>query len=230
MMPLHHTLVRLTIAILLTLGGATRAWAGPPLICHPLDIGDAKSLPWGKGPMTSDKHYDTKNLVPNTLELLSPNCPVIVRMETMRRAACYTERKAALAHELLAALQARVLDREARDEHDALAWFDAGYFTMCLDQFDIEVPRPEKGVPGLAWLQKAEEMRRFDPQTVFALALATSMCKHEDGKWNATPSHKSYLRKAVALAKEGDLSARNLVLHFTKEGAGTWADLKKACE
>ena len=33
-----------TVAVLL--GFTTFAQAGPPLICHPIEIGQAKSLPW----------------------------------------------------------------------------------------------------------------------------------------------------------------------------------------
>ena len=30
---------------------ATPAFAGPPLLCHPFEIGTARSLPWGSAPV-----------------------------------------------------------------------------------------------------------------------------------------------------------------------------------
>ena len=41
-----HAFSRLTISIVaVLLGFTTFAQAGPPLICHPIEIGQAKSLP-----------------------------------------------------------------------------------------------------------------------------------------------------------------------------------------
>src|SRR2546422_8717270 len=42
-----HAFSRLAISIVaVLLGFTTFAQAGPPLICHPIEIGQAKSLPW----------------------------------------------------------------------------------------------------------------------------------------------------------------------------------------
>ncbi|MEK6570505.1 MAG: hypothetical protein AABZ61_03985, partial [Bacteroidota bacterium] len=65
------------------------AYAGPPLICHPLNIGNAKSLPSGNGPFETKRDYNRAGLVEETLALLIPDMPVIVRMETLRRATIY---------------------------------------------------------------------------------------------------------------------------------------------
>src|SRR6185436_15560033 len=67
------------------------AQAGPPLICHPYEIAHAQSLPWANpGEWRAVKSdYDLNRLVNDTLALLTPNTPVIVRMETMRRATVY---------------------------------------------------------------------------------------------------------------------------------------------
>src|SRR5262249_18555306 len=66
------------------------ALAGPPLICHPYDIGDAKSLPWNGSEWRDVKpDYELNRLVEDTLALLTPETPVIVRMETLRRATIY---------------------------------------------------------------------------------------------------------------------------------------------
>ena len=47
------------------------AWAGPPLICHPVEIGDAKSIPFGRGAVTRSEGYDFRTyLVEDTLTIL----------------------------------------------------------------------------------------------------------------------------------------------------------------
>jgi hypothetical protein len=73
---------------------ATAAQAGPPLICHTIEIGEAKSLPWGghNWNLSGGETYDTKNLVGDTLEILAPGTPVLVRMETLRRATLYARK------------------------------------------------------------------------------------------------------------------------------------------
>src|SRR5207245_7417655 len=84
---------------------ARPALAGPPLLCFPFEIGAAKSLPMGHGAWHDiDSKYDVTRLVDDTLALLSPDAPVKVRMETIRRATIYASKHSAIAHTLLAAL------------------------------------------------------------------------------------------------------------------------------
>src|SRR3977135_861961 len=73
-------------AALLVLAGS--AIAGPPLICPAIDIGSADSLPWPRSGwnLSGQENYDVSHLVPDTLALLAPSTPVLVRMETLRRA------------------------------------------------------------------------------------------------------------------------------------------------
>jgi hypothetical protein len=118
-----------TLVMGAVLASAGRALAGPPLICHPFEIGTAASLPWGQGdgwnaPLRS---YDVTRLTADTLRLLSPEAAVPVRMETMRRATLYAGHDKQAAAELLTALLGRALNAEASGKPDALAWFDAGY-------------------------------------------------------------------------------------------------------
>src|SRR3989442_10873598 len=64
------------------------AFAGPPLVCFPFDIGQARSLPilqTGYGAV--DPKYDLAHLVTDTLQLLTPNAPAIAHIHTIRRAA-----------------------------------------------------------------------------------------------------------------------------------------------
>ena len=85
-------LSRPCLAVLLfLLSAATFASAGPPLVCHPFDIGVARSLPWNGTAwnLAGNENYDTRNLVRDTLAILDSGAPVIVRMETLRRASLY---------------------------------------------------------------------------------------------------------------------------------------------
>src|SRR5580704_2222720 len=81
---------------------ATSAQAGPPLICHTIEIGQAKSLPWTNHGwnLSGSENYDLKNLVSDTLAILDSNAPVLVRMETLRRATLYARRDPQAAREL----------------------------------------------------------------------------------------------------------------------------------
>src|SRR5712691_7671316 len=115
------------IAAMLSL--ASTAQAGPPLICHTIEIGQAKSLPWisHSWNLSGGENYDTKNLVKDTLEILGPTTPVLVRMETLRRATLYARKDPLAVKGLLARLHARATSSESSGHPDALAWFDVGY-------------------------------------------------------------------------------------------------------
>ncbi|HWQ35644.1 MAG TPA: hypothetical protein VNQ79_22550 [Blastocatellia bacterium] len=204
--------------VLLLLGGMT-ALAGPPLICHPFEIGNAKSLPWGAGSewraLKSD--YDSSRLVEDTLALLAPDTPVIVRMETMRRAAIYaiwSQRDSEMHYKLKNASAARelldrLLARTRTGKADALALFDAGYFAETWK--NAADPRNPSGVDGYSLVQKAIAQRSSDGAMEFAAALITSMSSDKTAQ-------RAHLQKAVNAAPEGSLLARNLVLHFGQRG------------
>src|SRR6266436_2851153 len=115
---------------------AAVAQAGPPLICHTIEIGNAKSLPWTSHNwnLSGGETYDTKNLVRDTLDILGPNIPVLVRMETLRRATLYARKDPVAAKELLAKLHARATAAESSGHPDALAWFDVGYLAEAYKQ------------------------------------------------------------------------------------------------
>ena len=100
-----------TVAVLL--GFTTVAHAGPPLICHAIDIGDAKSLPWVEFNHTGITDYDVKNLSRDTLAILESNTPVLVHMETLRRATIYARQDPQVAKELITRLQARAAHSDA---------------------------------------------------------------------------------------------------------------------
>jgi len=106
--------------------------AGPPLLCHPFDIGDARSLPWGPDWSQGRSDYNVANLVADTAAILTPTAPVIVRMETLRRAALYASLDGTVARHLLQSLNARATAAERAGNSSpatAMALFDAGYLT-----------------------------------------------------------------------------------------------------
>lgn len=113
---------------------APAAFAGPPLLCHPLDIGGAQSLAWG-GPGWNQPHpgYDLSRLARETEALLTARTPVLVRMETLRRAAIYASRDGAVARDLNRRLLARA-GSAGTPAAKALALFDAGYYAETLQE------------------------------------------------------------------------------------------------
>src|SRR2546429_1308946 len=161
--------LRFAIAVATSLLLATAAQAGPPLICHTIEIGQAKSLPWigHNWNLSGGENYDTKNLVRDTLGILTPDTPVLVRMETLRRATLYARNDPVAAKELLARLHARATSAESSGHPDALAWFDAGYlaetYKQWIDQswmrFSADEQNPAAGVDGYALVKKAIGLR-----------------------------------------------------------------------
>ncbi len=194
---------------------ANVALAGPPLICHTIEIGQAKSLPWisHNWNLSGGENYDTKNLVRDTLEILNPNTPVLVRMETLRRATLYARKDPVAAKELLARLHARATSAESSGHPDALAWFDAGYLAEAYKQIGQSWMRvskdeqnPAAGVDGYALVKKALGLRGPDAQMEFAAALITLSGPQEE--------HRQCALKAIAGAKTDPLLAQNLASHF----------------
>ena len=147
---------------------------------------------------------------------LTPDTPVIVRMETLRRAAIYAtagmrgwstpagyspEDRANVAT-LLARLRARAQDTAAPAH--ALALFDVGFFSETLRHTGVD-----PALDGYPLLVQALELRGADPEMEFALALASS--------WpNRRAEHDTHLARARAAAKSGTLLAANLATHFGK--------------
>ena len=75
---MRYRLSTLSILLAAALGLVSRAAAGPPLICHPFEIGTAQSLPWAGGPNwhSPSPGYDTNRLVDDTLALLDAKAPM----------------------------------------------------------------------------------------------------------------------------------------------------------
>jgi hypothetical protein len=214
---------------------ANVAQAGPPLICHAIEIGSARSLPWTSHNwnLSGGEDYDTKNLVKDTLEILGPDTPVLVRMETLRRATLYARKDPLSAKELLARLHARATSAESAGHPDALAWFDAGYLVETYKQWigkDMPHmtdgmrmdPNPAAGVDGYALVKKAIGLRGAalhgdDSQMEFAAALITLSGPQE--------AHRQHAQKAIAGAEADALLAQNLATHFTGPKTETMSEL-----
>lgn len=209
------------------------AQAGPPLICHTIEVGQAKSLPWisHNWNLTGGETYDTKNLVRDTLEILAPATPVLVRMETLRRATLYARKDPVAAKELLARLDARATSGESAGRPDALAWFDVGYLVETYKQWiGQNLPHmtdgmrmdanPAAGVDGYAMVKKALALRARsqngdDPQMEFAAALITLS--------GPIAEHREHAQKAIGGAKADPLLAQNLATRFLGPQSETMA-------
>ncbi len=166
-----------SLAVVVLAVFAPAAQAGPPLICHPVDIGAAASLPWGSGPgwNTPQPAYDRARLVSDTLALLSPATPVRVRMETLRRATVYAMSDPERGRELLTRLEARVREG-APGSDNALALFDAGYLIETLKQARVITGRDivDPSRDGQAMVGKARQGREKDPDMAYAAELIAS--------------------------------------------------------
>jgi hypothetical protein len=201
----------LTISIVaLLVGLTTSAQAGPPLICHPIEIGQAKSLPWvDLNYQKGSGSYDLKNLTKDTLAILDSNTPVLVRMETLRRATLYARQDPHVAKELLTRLHARAANSDAAGHSEALAWFDIGYLAEAYKQWIGKgEPNPASRVDGYAWVKKAISLRGQDPEMEFAAALITLAGPESD--------HRDHLQNAMAGAKNDPLLAQNLASNFNR--------------
>jgi hypothetical protein len=193
---------RSLVALGLVLSIAGVAEAGPPLICHPFDAGAAQLLPWGQGQgwNTPDRSYDVRQLTADTLRRLSPDAPILARMENLRRATVYAGGDRQVAAELLSALVARAQSPEG--SRDALAQFDAGYLVESYRQashiykWDM-LTTGERA--GYLLVTRAITLSGGNPEMEFAASLM------KDG-----PAGAEHRRRAMAGAKAGSLLAKNL--------------------
>lgn len=196
-----------TMAILFAMAGVVMA--GPPLICHAFDIGNAKSLPfvghdWN---LSGDEGYSTSDLAKDTIAILDGSQVTLVHMETLRRATLYARKDRQAAKQLLLMLTARADAAQSSAHADALAVFDAGYAAAAYQQWLGEGgENPAHGLDGYALVKKALAMRRNDAQMEFAAALITLHGPEAE--------HQEHATKAVASGKSDELLARNLNSHF----------------
>lgn len=197
----------LAFVVVAVLVFASPALAGPPLICHPFVTESGKLIAWGKGTgwNTPDHSYDLKNLVADTTAALTPDAPVLTRMENLRRATIYAMRDAAIAEQLLRTL----LNRALSTTNDGSAWFDAGYLVEAYRQgAHLRADRRNAAawaavdgtirVDGYGFVKKAIAMAGPSAEMEFAASLMTQGA--------VADAHRARAAKAGA----GSLVAKNL--------------------
>jgi hypothetical protein len=202
--------------LLAALGAASPAMAGPPLLCHPYDIGDARSLPWdGAGAWWHGQSgYNPSHLVADTTALLTPSTPVVVRMETLRRAVIYASPDPKVAQALLQTFTERARAAEQSGRADALAYLDAAYVSGAFREMVLvgESPEGRARAAGARTLtldgteytliQKALALRPDDAAIHFAAALIAA-----DTNRAAYAAHAAKARAGVSRDR---LLARNI--------------------
>jgi hypothetical protein len=209
---IQPTRVLTTLALVLAV--AAPALAGPPLLCHPFDIGAARSLPWdGKGGWSQGQaDYPLGQLVADTEAILQPGTPVIVRMETLRRAAIYASHDPAVASALIDRLTAKA--RASHHAADGMAALDAAYLIEALHQvtmlgqsgeFNGRIPGVKRilaGYDAAPLVAQAVQARPSDPAVAFAAAMITM------GK--DTQAYGAHATRARAGVAQDALLARNI--------------------
>jgi len=203
--------------VIASLAIAVPALAGPPLLCHPFEIGSAKSLPW-VGEKSWDEGqpgYKLDRLVADTEALLTLSTPVIVRMETLRRAALYASTDARVASDLIKRFITRAEASEIAGKPDALAYLDAAYLAGAFNEITMmgrakeweqrsANAREVKGrLDAYALITKSVALRPSDPAIQFAAALISA-----DEHRGEYPAHAA---KARAGMGSDPLLARNIV-------------------
>jgi len=195
------------MAIVLTCG--PRLFAGPPLICHAIEIGQAQTLPWVDLSYRKGDASTLQNLTKETLAILDSNPAVLVRMETLRRATLYARQDPLAAKELLTRLRLRATEAPS-ETRGALAWFDLGYLAESYKQWmGRDQPNPAAGINGYDWVNRAIRQRGDDAEMEFAAALITLNSPDNN--------HRDHVRKAMAGSKTDTLLAQNLASRFGSE-------------
>jgi hypothetical protein len=215
MLKVIDRLLKLTAAAAVFVAFSGTAEAGPPLICHPFDVGSATTLPWGPGTgwNAPDPSYDVQRLTADTLKLLTPATPVLARMEIMRRATIYARQDRKVGDALLKA----VLDRAKatpQSSRDPLPWFDAGYLIESYRQMRSAGPwemlagaerlwpdfrNDPRAVEGYGLVRKAIQLAGSNAEMEFAASLM------QEGAVAA-----AHRQRATSGAPAGSLLAKNL--------------------
>jgi hypothetical protein len=197
------------------------ALAGPPLICHPIEIDGANSLPWVSHSwnLTGSESYDTKKLVSDTVSILNSNPSILVHMETLRRATLYAKADPVVAKQLLITITAGAKSASPTSaQSQAIHLFDGGYLAEAYKQWLGDQNNPAHGLDGYALVKEAIRLRGgSDPQMEFAAALISLN--------GSASEHQEFAQRAIAGAKNDPLLAKNLSTHFLGANSETMAEL-----
>lgn len=188
---------------------------GPPLVCFPYEIGDAKSLPWNATrdePFTTDPKYDESKLIDDTLQILDGSPEILVHMETLRRAAIYAARfdakptkgrEGSLATRLTTTVLDRALKQIAADAKNPIYWIDAGYALGATQHMSQSLGR---FVSWVEYFEKAVSLAKSDATVLFAASTAYLDSPKSD-RW------AQYFEESYFLAPSDSLLKKNLVLY-----------------
>lgn len=207
----------LTIPLAATLPAAPIA-VGPPLVCHEIAIGGARSLPWESG-VKRKNGYDRAHLVADVAELLKTEENLLVRMETLRRAAMYAYQDRALVWELVGWRSLLVLEQKAIGSKESTAWFDLGVLVACFDQLAVDLDRRSgvaEGIGGYGFLRKALEVARAEGCDTGPFEFAAALVTHPGGGRDAADARRRvalyqvHLERAKAQCTGQPLLAQNV--------------------
>ncbi|HZM00133.1 MAG TPA: hypothetical protein VFD43_07780 [Planctomycetota bacterium] len=219
----YRRLATALVLAVIPLAAAPLPVLGPPAICHPIDIGEARSLPWRGGhPFDGAPDYDVGRTVDDTLAILKESSDTLVHMETIRRATIYLtgmegesegrtpEWRQEQINRLVSALQTEARAIQARAEQtapDGLRLFDYGYLLAAVAQSGrVKQLASDHASDQESALSQAALLRPDDGAVHLGYALATY------GHGGGTPKCYAHLERAVALATDPDgLLRRNLV-------------------
>jgi len=218
MKTLRSRSLRFSAFALASLLFAVAVLAGPPLICHAFDIGDAKSLPWisHSWNLSGSETYDTSKLASDTVAILAADSTVLVHMETLRRATLYARKDSAAAKQLFTRIVMGTKDAQPTESR-ALMYFDSGYLAEAYKQWLGDSNNPAANIDGYALVKEALRIRGNDPQMELAAALMTLS--------GPGAEHQGHAQKAIAGAKGDPLLARNLSTRFIGSQGPTIAEL-----
>jgi len=204
------------------------ALVGPPFVCHELDIGDARSLPFKKG-LETDGRYDRQRLVEDVANLLKTETNLVVRMETLRRAAIYARTDRQIAWELLGRTGLSVLEQEALRARASTAWFDTGVLVTCWDQLNVDLgfrAGVAEGFDGYAYIEKALDAARAEKnEQIAVIEFGAALCAHPamrpgGGSPTDIDRYANHVQAARAGAGASPLLAKNLEAHIA-----IWKDM-----
>lgn len=184
-------------------------------LMDPFDIGAARSLPWGVEPYRGRVDYQLANLLSDTEALLTPSTPVIVRLETLRRAVLYASTDRHLAQRLLNTFLDRARRAEASGAPDALAYLDAAFVNDLFQQIGEHYNPPFTALSGqvrgltgstdgYSLVQEGLALHPNNPAFQFGAALIAGVKRLDGAEFHA------HTENAQAAALHDPLIGRNL--------------------
>jgi F0F1-type ATP synthase membrane subunit c/vacuolar-type H+-ATPase subunit K len=203
-----------TALLCLAFAGPAQAGFATKLMFQ-FDIGDARSLPWGDDWSHEQPEYQLAGLIADTEALLTPSTPIVVRLETLRRAVLYASRDRLIAHRLLMTFRERAKKNHLSVQPEPIAYLDEAFVNDLLWQVGEHSNEPltsrSREVRGLVrqadgynHLQKGLALHPRDPAYQFGAALLAGVTGLGSAAFGRHAS------QAIAAAADDPLLARNL--------------------